>query len=181
MTAPPTAAITAALGNCSLNHETTTTSVGSLEEEGNIRRPTAPKDNDDVLQNGTVSGTTLDLNPHLSIPHYREQCLVLETGEDPKTAAEYGGESYSENDDDGGGDDDDNNWYDSEESSPSSSFSSSRDYKNDHHSHGIEEENDDVLVVAGCKSCYMYFMVAKKTEGCPKCNGQLLRFDHHHE
>ncbi|MBA0733408.1 hypothetical protein Gogos_017431, partial [Gossypium gossypioides] len=149
---PPKAAVTAALRNCSLNHETTTTGVGSLEEEGKIRRPTAPKDNDDVLQNGTVSDTTLDLNPRLSIPHYREQCLVLEAGEDPKTAAEYGGDSYSENDDDGGGDDDDINWYDSEESSPSSSFSSSRGYKNDHHSHGIEEENDDVLVVAGCKS-----------------------------
>ncbi|MBA0549693.1 hypothetical protein Golob_020712, partial [Gossypium lobatum] len=108
---PPTAAITAALRNCSLNHETTTSGVGFLEEEGKIRRPTAPKDNDGVLQSGTVSGTTLDLNPHLSIPHYREQCLVLETGEDPKTAAEYGGYSYSENDDDGGGDDDDNNWY----------------------------------------------------------------------
>ncbi|KAA3467964.1 Humj1 family protein [Gossypium australe] len=149
MTAPHTAAITAALRNCSLNHETTTTGVGSLEEEGKIRRPTAPKDND--------YGTML--------------C----------SRADYGGDSYLENDDDGGCDDDDNNWYDSEESSPSSSFSSSRDYKNDHHSHGIEEENDDVLVVAGCKSCYMYFMVAKKTEGCPKCNGQLLRFDHHHE
>lgn len=112
-----------------------------------------------------------------------EKLFIWQTGEDQNTAAEFGRDSYSENDDDGGADDDDNNWYDSEESSPSPSpySSSSRDHKNDHHSHGIEEENDDILVVAGCKSCYMYFMVAKKTEGCPKCNGQLLRFDHHHE
>ncbi|CAH1433762.1 unnamed protein product [Lactuca virosa] len=34
-----------------------------------------------------------------------------------------------------------------------------------------------VLVVAGCKGCFMYFMVPKQVEDCPKCCGQLLHFD----
>ncbi|PKU82015.1 uncharacterized protein LOC110097582 [Dendrobium catenatum] len=31
-----------------------------------------------------------------------------------------------------------------------------------------------VLVAAGCKSCFMYFMVPKRVEACPKCGGYLL-------
>ncbi|GKD65691.1 hypothetical protein Tco_1307799 [Tanacetum coccineum] len=39
-----------------------------------------------------------------------------------------------------------------------------------------ENEREQVLVVAGCKRCLMYFMVAKQVEECPKCNAQLLHF-----
>ncbi|XP_020592319.1 uncharacterized protein LOC110032883 [Phalaenopsis equestris] len=31
-----------------------------------------------------------------------------------------------------------------------------------------------ILVVAGCKSCFMYFMVPKRAEECPKCGGCLI-------
>ncbi|XP_038989348.1 uncharacterized protein LOC103699559 [Phoenix dactylifera] len=31
-----------------------------------------------------------------------------------------------------------------------------------------------ILVAAGCKSCFMYFMVPKRIEDCPKCGGLLL-------
>ncbi|KAK8969989.1 hypothetical protein KSP40_PGU003733 [Platanthera guangdongensis] len=33
---------------------------------------------------------------------------------------------------------------------------------------------EHVLVAAGCKSCFMYFMVSKRVEACPKCGGCLL-------
>lgn len=37
---------------------------------------------------------------------------------------------------------------------------------------------EDVLVVAGCKSCLMYFMLPKTTDQCPKCySNLLLHFD----
>ena len=93
--------------------------------------------------------------------------------EDPRTAAEYSGDFYSE-------EDDDDSSYDSEESSSESSPSSSRErahYNNNNQRVEKEKEKDNVLVVAGCKSCLMYFMVPKQVEDCPKCNGQLLHFD----
>jgi len=62
-------------------------------------------------------------------------------------------------------------WYDSEESSSESCPSSSKD----NYQGSIEKQN--VLVVAGCKGCLMYFMVPKQVEDCPKCSGQLLHFD----
>ncbi|RZS06970.1 hypothetical protein BHM03_00037732 [Ensete ventricosum] len=31
-----------------------------------------------------------------------------------------------------------------------------------------------ILVAAGCKCCFMYFMVPKRTDACPKCGGGLL-------
>ncbi|CAL9126126.1 hypothetical protein MUK42_02391 [Musa troglodytarum] len=33
---------------------------------------------------------------------------------------------------------------------------------------------DHILVAAGCKCCFMYFMVPKRTDACPKCGGGLL-------
>ncbi|CAD5177432.1 unnamed protein product [Musa acuminata subsp. malaccensis] len=31
-----------------------------------------------------------------------------------------------------------------------------------------------ILVAAGCRSCFMYFMVPKSVDACPKCGGGLL-------
>lgn len=96
----------------------------------------------------------------------------MKAKEDPRTMAESSGDFYSE---------DDNSSYDSEESSSESSPSSRE------HDRAVEKDNNNnnsssisgnnVLVVAGCKSCLMYFMVPKQVEDCPKCTGQLLHFD----
>jgi len=86
----------------------------------------------------------------------------MKAREDPRITQEYNGDFYSEDD----------SSYDSEESSSESSPSSSRE-----HYHNRLQKEDHVLVVAGCKSCFMYFMVPKQVEVCPKCNGQLLHFD----
>lgn len=40
-----------------------------------------------------------------------------------------------------------------------------------------DERSRQVLVVAGCKVCLMYFMVPKQAQLCPKCtSAQLLHF-----
>lgn len=86
----------------------------------------------------------------------------MKAREDPRSVGEEhsgGGEYYCSEDE---------SWYDSEESSSESCPSSSREHN---------KQNDDVLVVAGCKGCLMYFMVPKQVEQCPKCCGQLLHFD----
>lgn len=84
----------------------------------------------------------------------------MKAKEDPRreALAEYNYESEEES------------WYDSEESSSESTCPSSSKEQ-----HYVEKQN--VLVVAGCKSCLMYFMVPKQVEDCPKCTGQLLHFD----
>lgn len=107
----------------------------------------------------------------------------LKAKEDPRTVAESSGEYYYSDDDE------DDSSYDSEESS-SESTSGFRDRydknRNNNNSSGgcggdssssSNNNVDNVLVVAGCKSCLMYFMVPKQVEDCPKCNGQLLHFD----
>ncbi|XVE50048.1 hypothetical protein DITRI_Ditri01bG0130500 [Diplodiscus trichospermus] len=194
MTAPNMSTITESLErslqNCSLNHErrNSSSSSGAGAEEGMIGRSSASDCNN--LPNA-VSDTSLELNSHLSLPYHWEQCLDLKTGEiyyinwrngmrareDPRTAAMYSGDFYSEEDDD------DDSSYDSEESSSESSpssrergyYSNSKNNNNNHHR--VEKDKDNVLVVAGCKSCLMYFMVPKQVEDCPKCSGQLLHFD----
>ncbi|KAE8736374.1 hypothetical protein F3Y22_tig00000002pilonHSYRG00152 [Hibiscus syriacus] len=190
MTAPNMATITESLEkslqNCYLNHERGGGSNGggaAAAEEGIIGR----RSEDDNNLSNTVSGTSLELNSHLSLPYLCEQCLDLKTGEiyyinwrngtkaseDPRTAADYSGDFYSDEDDD--------SLYDSDElSSDSSPSYSSRDRDEDDESnrrHRADKDKDNVLVVAGCRSCLMYFMVPKQEEDCPKCKDQLLHFD----
>ncbi|XP_039047731.1 uncharacterized protein LOC120188346 isoform X2 [Hibiscus syriacus] len=168
------------LQNCSLNHERRSSNSGG---GGNLLI--------------TGSDRSLELNSHLSLPYHWEQCLDLKTGEiyyinwrngmkareDPRTAAQTSGGFYSEEEDEEEEDDedDDDSSYDSEESPSESSPCSTRERancnNNNSNHHRVEKDKDNVLVVAGCKSCLMYFMVPKQVEDCSKCNGQLLHFD----
>lgn len=98
----------------------------------------------------------------------------MKAKEDPRTAASaFSGDFYSEDD----------SSYDSEGSSSESSPSSSVTQQQYHHQQQYEGEEqqqqqiNQVLVVAGCKGCLMYFMVPKQVGVCPKCCGQLLHFD----
>ncbi|XP_009102938.1 uncharacterized protein LOC103829036 [Brassica rapa] len=119
---------------------------------------------------------TLELNSHIPVPYHLEQCLDLKTGEvyyvnrnsgmrvkeNPRKlvsssyADQFSGDSdvtvFSE---------EGSSYCESEESS---SESSREIYK------------EEVLVVAGCKACFMYFMVPKLLTDCPKCEAQLLHF-----
>ncbi|XP_039019349.1 uncharacterized protein LOC120150792 isoform X2 [Hibiscus syriacus] len=183
------------LRNCSLNHERRTSNGGGGGGEDGLlgRSSTSDESNSSSSRSNSsppisVSDTSLELNSHLSLPYHWEQCLDLKTGgiyyinwkngmkarEDPRTTAQYSGGFYSEEDDD----EDDDSYFDSEESPSESSPCSTRErvHCNSNH-HGVEKDKDNVLVVGGCKSCLMYFMVPKQVEDCPKCNGQLLHFD----
>ncbi|KAJ9180448.1 hypothetical protein P3X46_008688 [Hevea brasiliensis] len=174
-----TASLERSLQNCSLNHHRSRGVLAAGERssstddvDADAEAEAAPPQQNHLLP--TSDDTTLELNSHLSLPYHWEQCLDLKTGEiyyinwrngmkakeDPRLTP-YNGDFYSEDD----------SSYDSEESSSESSPpSSSRE-------HYRVQKEDHVLVVAGCKSCFMYFMVPKQVEDCPKCNGQLLHFD----
>ena len=89
----------------------------------------------------------------------------MKARDDPRTTPEYSGDFYTEDD----------SSCDSEESS--SEYSSPPDSSREHYRVDQKDHKDHVLVVAGCKSCLMYFMVPKQVEDCPKCCGQLLHFD----
>lgn len=91
----------------------------------------------------------------------------MKSQEDPRTNPELNGEFYS-------GDD---SSYDSEGSSSESSPSTSREPYQFNPRTAESKDRAQVLVVAGCKGCLMYFMVPKQVEDCPKCYGQLLHFD----
>ncbi|KAJ8773673.1 hypothetical protein K2173_005919 [Erythroxylum novogranatense] len=169
-----TASLERSLQNCSLNNHPSSGVLGGSVTE----RSSSSHDVDASLPAEHIrapnSDTTVELNSHLSLPYHWEQCLDLKTGEiyyinwrngmkakeDPRITQEDNGDFYSQDD----------SSYDSEESSSRSSASSTREpYRLD--------KKDHVLIVAGCKSCLMYFMVPKQVEDCPKCNGQLLHFD----
>ncbi|XP_021845953.2 protein CURLY FLAG LEAF 1 isoform X2 [Spinacia oleracea] len=117
----------------------------------------------------------------------------MKAKEDPRTTATgYNGDYYSEeeedDDDDEEEEDEESNCYDSEssytdQSSPCSSNrkESFRSVKKHQQQQPQPQQHqqmnqDSVLVVAGCKSCLMYYMVPKHEEDCPKCSGQLLHF-----
>ncbi|CAJ1847221.1 unnamed protein product [Sphenostylis stenocarpa] len=176
-----TASLERSLQNCSLNndnHHTATEDGSPTDAALGISSTShhAPDPDNIHLSN---SDTTLELNSHISLPYHWEQCLDLKTGEiyyinwrngmkakeDPRRAAvaEFSVSRDCESEEE--------SWYDSEESSSESCPSSSKE------KYEGQLEKQNVLVVAGCKGCLMYFMVPKPVEDCPKCSGQLLHFD----
>ncbi|XP_047957889.1 uncharacterized protein LOC125203554 isoform X2 [Salvia hispanica] len=108
---------------------------------------------------------TLELNSEATaLPLHWEQCLDLKSGEiyyinwktgmkateDPRTV------DFSEEDSSDGS------------SSPSSSTE---------HNTNTNTNTNNVVVVAGCKACLMYYMLPKHLQICPKCCAQLLHLD----
>ncbi|CAA3022024.1 uncharacterized protein LOC111373321 [Olea europaea var. sylvestris] len=184
MAAPNMAAITASLEkslqNCSLSHQESSTPGGGggvVDGAGLGHSATSTSPENHHLD------AALELNSQITLPFHWEQCLDLKTGEiyyinwrtgmrvteDPRTTVECHGDLYSE---------DDCSSYDSEESSSEPSHSSKRNHNQDYNDHqSNEQENLNVLVVAGCKRCLMYHMVPKQLQDCPKCCGQLIYFD----
>ncbi|KAK3218165.1 hypothetical protein Dsin_012135 [Dipteronia sinensis] len=99
----------------------------------------------------------------------------MKAKEDLRTIAESSGDFYSEEEED----EEEDNSYDSEESSSKLSPSSSTCNNNNRSNHqlGDQNKNDNVLVLASCKSCLMYFMVPKQVEDYPKCNDLFTSID----
>ncbi|KAI3515913.1 hypothetical protein L1887_14818 [Cichorium endivia] len=199
MTAPNMAAITASLERSlqsfSLNHQSR---ICGGEGLGFGRSSSSSESQNNPCHNSTNSSdATLELNSNITLPYHWEQCLDLKTGEvyyinwrtgmkskeDPRTVDDgFSGYYYSDEDED----EEEESSYGSGGSSVESSPAASSSRK--HKQNGDEEDEDEhetnesrigshVLVVAGCKGCFMYFMVPKQVEDCPKCCGQLLHFD----
>ncbi|KAG6528436.1 uncharacterized protein LOC122043825 [Zingiber officinale] len=140
----------------------------------------------------------VELNSETALPFHWEQCLDMQTGEvyyfnretgtrtskDPRIAATH---TYSSS-----------NLSDEEDvSSSSDTFSgvgsgSSRDDTNEDNvdstanscltsisSASSPATAAETLVSAGCQSCFMYFMVPKSDDACPKCGDRLFKLGHH--
>nr|XP_043613007.1 uncharacterized protein LOC122584978 [Erigeron canadensis] len=191
MTAPNMAAITASLERSlqsfSLNHHSTIiTTSGAASQDSPTTHCHRSSNSDDA---------TLELNSNITLPYHWEQCLDLKTGEvyyinwrtgmktkdDPRTVDDgFSGYFYSDDDDDDEAADEESSYDGSEEESSvesSPAASSSRKQKENEEDESSRIGGNNVLVVAGCKGCFMYFMVPKQVEDCPKCCGQLLHFD----
>ncbi|CAL9117225.1 unnamed protein product [Musa textilis] len=142
---------------------------------------------------------TVELNSETALPCHWEQCLDMRSGqvyyinretgtrttEDPRTAvaasASYSSSYQSKQDsssDDScfeiGGSDDDEDSVDTADSCLTSlSSTSSTDT-------AAAAGGSQILVSAGCRSCFMYFMVPKSVDACPKCgSGGLLKLGRH--
>ncbi|GMH27397.1 hypothetical protein Nepgr_029240 [Nepenthes gracilis] len=186
MSAPNMATLTESLErslkSCSLNQSSTAADGGlGQSSSSNAPRDRPPRFNSDSNSNSSFSDTTLvELNSHISLPYHWQQCLDLKTGEiyyinwrngtkakeDPRlTGDNFSGDySYSEEDDSEG------SWTESSASPPRDDFRGAGE-------EGEGQRQKDVLVVGGCKSCLMYFMVPKHVQDCPKCNAHLLHCD----
>ncbi|KAI3947503.1 hypothetical protein MKX01_017067 [Papaver californicum] len=154
----------------------------SLRNRAGKSRITTISD-DTMTEEDTIDfNAGIQLNSDIPLPSEWQQCLDLKTGEvyyrneetgkksikDPRKSVTkfWGRNDYSE-------EEEEENSSDSEQGSqspiPSSSTSPSTK-RNDN-------RRDQVLVVAGCKSCLMYFMLPKYVVDCPKCSGIILHFD----
>ncbi|XP_042386970.1 uncharacterized protein LOC121978736 [Zingiber officinale] len=135
---------------------------------GNSGDPSPPK----------VGEITVDLHSNSALPCHWEQHLDMQTGEihyinretgvktteDPRIAPAYSSDEYScRSDYEEVEDDDDDDDGDSDSGDFSSSASSASPPNTSAPAH--------VLVAAGCKGCFMYFMVPKHVDACPKCGG----------
>ncbi|PIA26044.1 hypothetical protein AQUCO_10000011v1 [Aquilegia coerulea] len=148
---------------------------------------------EDAVHEEEEEDTSLELNSHLSLPYQWEQCLDLKTGEiyyinwengmkrkdDPRKITSSRESCYYSEEDNTN-----NNSYDSDDGSSSASSPSplngGQEEEQEHYNNTNQEGGegvDHILVVAGCKTCMMYFMLPKRVEECPKCNGFLLHFD----
>ncbi|KAL3511486.1 hypothetical protein ACH5RR_030887 [Cinchona calisaya] len=198
MTAPNiTESIERSLQNCSLkNHQ-----ESSNSDEG-LGRSSTSDSTENVVH---LPNNTLELNSEIQLPYCWEQCLDLKTGEvyyinwrtgmkskdDPRTTNPGmnmidGGLLSSEEEEEEEEDDDDSSYESEEGSSTEESYPSTSRRQQCRRcspppppppSAANDQPPQQVLVVAGCKSCFMYFMVPRQVQDCPKCFGQLLHFD----
>ncbi|KAF6161587.1 hypothetical protein GIB67_009466 [Kingdonia uniflora] len=141
------------------------------------------------LQNCSLNGSdavknddpTIELNSEVALPYEWEQILDLKTGElyyvngktgmkqseDPRKTATLIEDLCCSGDEDDSSVDSEGSTSDS--FSPSSSLT--EHYVDD------RDNKDNVLVVAGCRGCLMYFMLPRSVQECPRCRTSLLHFD----
>ncbi|KAJ0988758.1 hypothetical protein J5N97_007114 [Dioscorea zingiberensis] len=190
MTAPSIEMIAESLKNCSLGRNRGR-GRGRARARA-IQPPPLPlQEEEDSTEES--EGLTVELNSDVALPHNWEQCLDMRTGEvyyvnwrtgmrtkeDPRNPGSNSSSStyyFSESSFSGSGDnacssgekeeEEEEETRDTASSSGISSISSGEV--------GGGDISDHVLVAAGCKTCFMYFMVPKRVDACPKCGASLL-------
>ncbi|XP_009405518.2 protein CURLY FLAG LEAF 1-like [Musa acuminata AAA Group] len=147
---------------------------------------------------------TVELNSETALPCHWEQCLDMRSGQvyyinretgirttkDPRTAVAtaaaaaaasysscYQSKQDSSSDDScseiDGSDDDENSVDTANSCLTSLSSTSSTDT-------AAAAGGSQILVSAGCRSCFMYFMIPKSVDACPKCgSGGFLKLGRH--
>ncbi|KAJ3675823.1 hypothetical protein LUZ60_004865 [Juncus effusus] len=202
MTAPNIDMIASSLLNCSLNYQNTAPSSTTSSSSSSAVPPPPPP----PLAGISDGSITVELNSNIALPFQWEQCLDIRTGQvyyinwedgsrtdtDPRSA----NFSLSSSDQDSDSDQEiqfncNNNACNSSSDQDSSS-SSSINLSSAVSSFSPTESSSSstgtgttygtdtgmVLVAAGCKSCFMYFMIPKFVDVCPKCGGDgLLHLD----
>ncbi|KAM0935985.1 putative WW domain-containing protein [Dioscorea sansibarensis] len=194
MTAPSIEMIAESLKNCSLGRN-------RGRARGPPVPPPQPEEEEEEEDSEDESeGLTVELNSDVALPRNWEQCLDMRTGEvyylnwrtgmrtkeDPRNPASNLPSTTcycSESSFSGSGDnasssneeeveEEDEETRDTASSSGISSICSSSSCEVG--GGGGGDITGQVLVAAGCKVCFMYFMVPKSVEACPKCSAALL-------
>ncbi|KAG0493048.1 hypothetical protein HPP92_006446 [Vanilla planifolia] len=101
-----------------------------------------------------ADGTRTTEDPRLASTSRRDCCSSSEqenSNDDDDEESEQDGESSADND---------ANYEDEDIYATSSCY--------------FSVGGDDVLVAAGCKSCFIYIMVPRRVAACPNCGGGLL-------
>ncbi|KAG1331585.1 zinc finger protein AEBP2 [Cocos nucifera] len=201
MTAPNIEMIAASLRNCSLGRGNRGAASSSSPRSPPPPPPRLVDEADvEEEEEGGGAGVTVELNSELPLPYHWEQCLDMRTGEiyyvnwengtrtteDPRTSSTayltgyYSEEEEEEEDisdgDSTSGDGDDGSGEPSFSSSAYSGLSSISSPSPGETATSTADSSaaGEILVAAGCKACFMYFMVPKRVEDCPKCGGLLL-------
>ncbi|URE47291.1 hypothetical protein MUK42_33516 [Musa troglodytarum] len=117
--------------------------------------------------------------------YYINRETGVRTTEDPRTAAAsssaYSSSYYRDGDGTSDeyscsrvGSEEDDYEEEEEEDGGDTAASSTLSCTSPPESSANEEPGGQILVAAGCKACFMYFMVPKRVDACPKCGGGLL-------
>ncbi|XP_072963701.1 protein CURLY FLAG LEAF 1-like [Typha angustifolia] len=185
MSAPTIEMIANSLRSCSLGRRPT-------------RTPSPPPQL--VEASDDSGGVQLELNSNVALPYHWEQCLDIRTGKiyyinwedgtttttDPRISTSTiitTTISSSSDDEDSTSDhvgkvgdrSGSTTGYSSNLSALSSDESSTAESVVGGGSDGgFASDSAQVLVAAGCKACFMYFMVPKRVECCSRCGGELL-------
>ncbi|KAJ0973552.1 hypothetical protein J5N97_021511 [Dioscorea zingiberensis] len=184
MTAPSIEMIAELLKTCSLwrNNNNNNNNNGRRSHSA-LTPPPPPPPPEDPTDESEEGEITLELNSDVTLPCNWEQCLDVRTGEvyyidwrtgtrtseDPRNLTALSSIFYSSSSSisSSSGDDED----DTKDTACSSVITSLSSHSS---SDATSAGEPPVLVAAGCKACFMYFMVPKWFHACPKCGAPGL-------
>ncbi|XP_074572239.1 protein CURLY FLAG LEAF 1-like [Curcuma longa] len=172
--------IAASLRSCNLGKKT----GGAAGSPSPVMSSSPPASHLLEVSDESAGEVRVELISETAPPCPWEQCLDMRTGEvyyinwetgtriakDPRTTADC----YQSSNDSCTGVGDGDGYESCVDTANSSCVSSLSSTSPSDSSVTGESGRGQVLVAAGCRSCFMYFMVLKSVDACPKCCGSLL-------